>query len=437
MGQWNEERDIILAGATARDTDLKYVLTKTPLAEDTFFDIPRMRPYYSIKHLSYGTRIYVDYVTSFSNCKSPIHAARVYCSILRHLKNKLGNAAAYVGVQDNLSDDIGHVTASHVTFKVVIAVRGPGVYQPPPSYAPEHARTAATFRRLYGVHDTYRTGNSVTTPTNTVTTSPATTNTTSVQTVDAKDVVTPPTAEPVETKSLDTEIPDESGTRVDYLKSLRNNMRKSLEAGKKVDDDFKADSQSTGTGTSTSTGTGTDTTTVGRWSNILRKDRGADEVARTKDLGQTNLVAVYGSLRRGYHNHHLLTGSKIEGSGRIKGVIFPLGSTVPGAYFPQAGDNLGGQFDQALINQGVEVELYSVPYSMMYDLDTLEGYTGNEASSSYVRVARPVEKANGEVVFAFVYEYNGRMGHNKPIKSGDWADYADKGRSSFRYPRGR
>ena len=71
MGQWNEERDIILAGATARDTDLKYVLTKTPLADDTFFDIPRMRPYYSIKHLSYGTRIYVDYVTSFANCKSP------------------------------------------------------------------------------------------------------------------------------------------------------------------------------------------------------------------------------------------------------------------------------------------------------------------------------------------------------------------------------
>jgi gamma-glutamylcyclotransferase (GGCT)/AIG2-like uncharacterized protein YtfP len=433
MGQWNEERDIILAGLTAKDTDLKYVLTKTPMAEDTFFDIPRMRPYYSIKHLSYGTRIYVDYVTSFANCKSPIHAARVYCSILRHIKNKLGNASSYVGVQDNLSDDIGHVTASHVTFKVVVAIRGPGVYQAPPSYAPEHARCAATFRRLYGVHDPYISGNSVTTPQNTATvttpattTNTATTNTTSVQTVDAKDAVTPAADTSAETKVLDTEVPEESGNRVDYLKSLRDNMRKSLEAGKKPEDDFKSETQST----SKSTGT-----TVERWQNLLGKERGADEVARTKDLGQTNLVAVYGSLRQGYHNHHLLTGAKVEGKGRIKGVIFPLGPTVPGAYFPQAGDNLGGQFDRALINQGVEVELYTVPYSMMYDLDTLEGYTGNEASSSYVRVARPVSKANGDVVFAFVYEYNGRMGHHKPIESGDWADYASKGRSSFRYPQ--
>lgn len=117
----------------------------------------------------------------------------------------------------------------------------------------------------------------------------------------------------------------------------------------------------------------------------------------------SNLVAVYGSLRKGLHNHKALGSSEFIGEGVVKGFgMYSLGM------YP------------ALSREGkktpVVVELYEVGTMTMTRLDNLEGFP-----SYYTRKMCPVQ-VNGETIPAWVY-YMDRALEEEFVEGGDWVEF--------------
>lgn len=115
-------------------------------------------------------------------------------------------------------------------------------------------------------------------------------------------------------------------------------------------------------------------------------------------------VAVYGSLRKGLHNHKRLgTDRELVGEGIVKG----FGMYSLGAY-------------PALTREGkhtdVVVELYHISDKTMLDLDCLEGFP-----HFYTRKLCPIH-VNGEKVPAWVYYMKGSLSVDF-VESGDWVEY--------------
>ena len=115
-------------------------------------------------------------------------------------------------------------------------------------------------------------------------------------------------------------------------------------------------------------------------------------------------VAVYGSLRKGLHNHRVLgTDRDLIGEGIVKG----FGMYSLGAY-------------PALSREGthtdVVVELYHVTDKSMVDLDRLEGFP-----KYYTRKLCPI-LIGGETVPAWVYYMKGVIAEGF-VPSGDWYKY--------------
>lgn len=76
-------------------------------------------------------------------------------------------------------------------------------------------------------------------------------------------------------------------------------------------------------------------------------------------LTDTVIVAVYGSLKRGFYNHHLLERSRFLATGQARGfAMYSLGS------FPMIIEGRGR----------VAVELYEVDRQTFAALDRLEGF---------------------------------------------------------------
>lgn len=80
-----------------------------------------------------------------------------------------------------------------------------------------------------------------------------------------------------------------------------------------------------------------------------------------------NLIAVYGTLKKGNHNHYLLNGSKYLGKEVINGfLMYSLGG------FPCVVKNN---------NKSIHCEIYEVDDKTLSNIYRLEGYSGERNSS--------------------------------------------------------
>ncbi len=118
------------------------------------------------------------------------------------------------------------------------------------------------------------------------------------------------------------------------------------------------------------------------------------------------LVAVYGSLMQGLHNHNYLEDSKLKGSF----VTEPIYTLVDLGSFP-------GLYENGTTS--INMEVYEVDEHTLANLDILEGYDEtNDDLSMYIRTS--ISTPFG---IAFIYLYNDNIENKKPILSGDWREH--------------
>lgn len=114
------------------------------------------------------------------------------------------------------------------------------------------------------------------------------------------------------------------------------------------------------------------------------------------------LVAVYGSLRKGLHNHALLHNADFKGTAVANGFkMFSMGS------FPFI------THQDATEQDTIQIEVYAVTPEEMRNLDRLEGFP-----SFYNRelIDTPYGKA-------WIYYIDNERGGYAPVVDGDWMKY--------------
>lgn len=115
-----------------------------------------------------------------------------------------------------------------------------------------------------------------------------------------------------------------------------------------------------------------------------------------------NKVAVYGSLRKGLHNHRLLTTSEMIGTDELEN--FSMFSLGPFPFItPEEAENK------------IAVEVYEVNEEVFASLDRLEGYP-----SFYNR--QEVDTKHGKCWIYFM-EKDTSYGKHIPVESGDWKEF--------------
>lgn len=116
------------------------------------------------------------------------------------------------------------------------------------------------------------------------------------------------------------------------------------------------------------------------------------------------LVAVYGSLKRGYGNHRVMemARGKYKGVGVTQKDEFIMdGHGYP--YIVRAPKNK--------MRRRVLVEVYEVPKDgLIHHLDVLEGHP-----HFYKREKEKIRMENGEVLDAWIYIYNGDINPNPEL----------------------
>ncbi len=99
-----------------------------------------------------------------------------------------------------------------------------------------------------------------------------------------------------------------------------------------------------------------------------------------------SLVAVYGSLKKGFYNHHHLSGAEFIGEGGTDSIyeMYKIQRSYPGVTDGES---------------KIQVEVYAVTESELRRLDRLEGHP-----SFYKRETANITLNNGEKISAFVYK---------------------------------
>jgi len=117
---------------------------------------------------------------------------------------------------------------------------------------------------------------------------------------------------------------------------------------------------------------------------------------------ETQLLAVYGSLKRGLHNAHWMRGCRFVGEDSLQSIVlYDLG--------PYPGARLGN-------SDGVAVEIYAVSEQQLRHIDLLEDYkAAAPATGLYDRVL--LSTCFGD---AWVYIYNRAVDGFPVIRLGAW-----------------
>ena len=120
-------------------------------------------------------------------------------------------------------------------------------------------------------------------------------------------------------------------------------------------------------------------------------------------------IAVYGTLREGYHNNTVLGDSVKIGLGWTKDKYQLTASGIPFVH-------------PSIALHPVRVEVYEVTDKQLPQVDRLEGYNpANHGGSWYKRLPTDIVLDDGNEIEASVY-FNEEEG-SELIKTGDYADY--------------
>ena len=127
----------------------------------------------------------------------------------------------------------------------------------------------------------------------------------------------------------------------------------------------------------------------------------------TQNLVKKVKVAVYGSLRKGLHNHSLINGETFLGMFESDAIysLVDLGS------FP-------GLLKDG--NTSIVMEVYEVDAEKLRRLDQLEGYVGPGEKNHYNR--EKIITPFGEV-YGYFYNNSSDLIKSMIIEGGDWTDY--------------
>src|SRR6478736_523067 len=121
----------------------------------------------------------------------------------------------------------------------------------------------------------------------------------------------------------------------------------------------------------------------------------------------SQLVFVYGTLRRGGSNHFRLAGAEFITAGTITGRMYRI-DWYPGLVLDDAGDEIHG-------------EVYAVDAGLLSELDVFEGLSAGEIEGSeYRRVPTTVVCKDSSTLTAWVWEWLGITAENQRVADGDW-----------------
>ncbi|TGN41187.1 gamma-glutamylcyclotransferase family protein [Marinobacter confluentis] len=116
----------------------------------------------------------------------------------------------------------------------------------------------------------------------------------------------------------------------------------------------------------------------------------------------TQRVAVYGTLKQGQSNHHILADSPLVGRCQLKQItLYDIGP-YPGAKLRSSG--------------GIDIEVYDVTDEIFAALDELEGYIPHAPKTGHYDRCR-LETPFGLV---WVYVYNLDVSGLREIRCGGW-----------------
>lgn len=123
---------------------------------------------------------------------------------------------------------------------------------------------------------------------------------------------------------------------------------------------------------------------------------------------KNKLVAVYGSLRQGMHNHCVLGNSEYIGTFNSEPIFTMY--------------NVNNQYP-AVINKGcdsITIEVFNVNKDIQKKLDNLEGYSSDFNKSYNYYNKETIETPYGK---AFIYYFNHDYSSLEKIESGDWSSW--------------